>query len=602
MSTTAEEIRYRCSILNITQISYGTLFRVINPITNTSLDLSADELDLLLFSNTLQTLNRHLEIYINRYNVKTEDISRLKSKIFECAQNHLLINENDLKKQLLSTETITPPINKPISLIGIVTRNRPKELANALESYIKNALNFGRQIEYAIADDSDGVFLKENQDLIAAYRKKYNVTIKHLTIEARNVLAEDLAQRKNIPADITNFILCGDPNDINHVGALRNSLFLYAKGKNILMTDDDTLCNIHIAPNFKSDSKGVLINSSAPKPDWFFDSFESVKSYFPEVEIDYLGAHEKLLGKQVASILNKKTINDVHFSTEIASLNSSLMLDIQKGTLLSKQVTITFPGIIGDSWMRVRLPTLIENNIHDHNLWGNSLEEYKKNKLTPYTARLSDEYTIYKGRDNIGLFAFDTSNPFPPFPPRGVNENANFGFLLDAYFPNYLRGNIPYAIEHKRPKSHVPDSNIINTFCATWTLTMIVMEKLYLNNPQQTPEQNITELGNRLIKFSENPIEATKHLVIEGVRERLSSFINYCRDLKAFHIKGPGYWHDDLDNFIKDFELILDNDTSILIPFFKDMKGETLSPFGWNEYHSWLRQWGTVLTQWSKLL
>ncbi len=403
--------------------------------------------------------------------------------------------------------------------------------------------------------------------------------------------------------EIVRFIVCGDETDTNHVGALRNSILLYGQGQKILLTDDDTLCKIHSLPQHIATSsiETLTFTTSASKPLWFFDTYASATTYFPRVEIDYLGEYEKMVGRSVASLISKLSPDNLHFSRDISGTTNQLLHKSVCGSLPKQKIATVFPGIIGDSWMRVRPPTLITDSTQPHNLWGKSIVEYNQNKLTPYLARMNNGYSVYTGRDCLGFMSIDSKN-IPLFPPRGVNENATFGYLLDTYFSHYVSGYIPYAIEHRRPISYNPDVKVVHMLCATWTLTLIAMEKIHRPDPQKTSEQNCIDLGNSLIRFSQYSEEIFKEVIIDGFRERVGAFIQHCLNMQKRYNDGPDYWHRDIDTLIKELELIATNDTSILTPFFKDTKGEIEGIFGWKEFQSWIKQWGITLTQWPLLL
>jgi hypothetical protein len=622
------DARYRCNLLTMIPVDHGVRNRVSSfDATEKYLDLSGDETGLLMSSNNWQTIARHVEIFTVRYPEHRDNASQYIHILQRCVEKGLLVSEDDVRARIIGSiegsnaqipafagmtgkDTGMTKINegvtgevvgiaekytgahvddaRRIEMIGIPTRNRPTELARCIESYMGNVLKYGRTPEFVVADDSEGEFLEKNRVVIDILRKKYPGIISHHDISKRKEFAQQRAQETAIEQEVVEFTVCGDDTDQNHVGALRNFLLLYAKGRKILMVDDDTICTIHTLPGYRytEQIENLKISSMPPRPSWFFDSYEAAVNYFPAVEVDYLGEHEKLLGKDVSTLISGVAQENIHFDPELGGMTSKLFVDIQNGAFPMKKIVVTFPGIVGHSWMRAHPPTMVDHTSHPHNLWGNSEEEYRKNRLSPNIARMTNDYTLYNGAEYLGLMALDTSLPLPLFPPVGTNEDANFGYLMTTYFPEYISGIIPYAIEHRRTSAYTPVVDIKPASFSTWSLTTIVMETLHRNT--KPSDQTLEKLSTGLLELSRHPAEVLQRLVLDGIRHRMNNSLEYHRRLKAYHANKPDYWHRDVDEIIQQTEMLLQNDLSVLIPFFNDMNVDGTKKFGWGEFRRWV--------------
>ncbi len=558
-------------------------------------DLAPDETALLLYSNTWQTLRRHVEIYTSRYAEHTGSFSQYVEVLEKCAEAGLLVSEDDIRAKIVGSIGKDAGMTNRIEMIGIPTRNRPTELARCIESYMGNVMKYGRTPEFVVADDSDREFLEKNRLALDILRKKYPGTISHHDISKRKEFAHEYSKNKNVEYSIAEFTVCGDDTDQNHVGALRNFLMLYARGRKILMVDDDTICTVHTLPGYKPTStiESLTISSMPPRPSWFFDSYEQAMNYFPTVDVDYLGEHEKLLGQNVSSLISQISPADIQFDPELGGINNTLFIDIHSQALTSKKVAVTFPGIVGHSWMRAHPPTMVDHTDHPHSLWGNSEEEYRKNRSSANIARMAEGYRLYSGAEYLGVMGLDTSQPLPFFPPVGTNEDANFGYLIHTCFPQYISGIIPYAVEHRRTHAYAPIVDTKPAPYSTWTLTTIVMESIRKNMGQENI--SIGKLAQTLSQLSKYPTTSIQSLVLNGIQHRLVNSLEYHRRLDAYYSHKPDYWHADTHEIIKQTEIFLQSDLSLLIPFFKDMNSIEGKKFGWEDFREWIGKWGKVL-------
>ena len=168
---------------------------------------------------------------------------------------------------------------------------------------------------------------------------------------------------------------------------------------------------------------------------------------------------------------------------------------------------------------------------------------------------------------------------------------------MNAYFPRALSGFIPYAVEHRRTTPHVPVTNTLHGLRSPWMLTIVLMEMIHRYQMRHTNQPKLTDLSKELHILASLPIYAFKQTVLTEVSEKITSSLEYYRQLKAHYAHGPQYWHIEIDELIQKYEDILKSDLSLFIPFFQDMKKVSGETFGWKEFQMWLRKWGGVMVE-----
>ncbi len=398
---------------------------------------------------------------------------------------------------------------------------------------------------------------------------------------------------------MVRFAICGDDTGPIKIGAQRNAILLYSAGKKILFTDDDVICSLHSIPGADPslDIKKLFLTSFSLRRSWFFDDYESATAYFPKIEMNYLEAHEAMLGKMASQIIgNLPNRNNATFDKEPGGVSDALIKKIGGVVSPNIKISTTHSGMVGDTFMRVHTPIMVSLSDTEYSLWGHSKEEYIKNRNTSVIAKAFDQYSLYNGPVCIGYtLGVDARDLIPPFSPLHRAEDGIFGHLLHIGFPHAVSGYIPLLVEHKRAIGRIPLSDTVKAFSTIARLTMIAMGNA--QPIQLDPEITLRDIGQKLIDMSAIQPKEFKKIMLNECLQLFSAFAKHSRVFKEYYKNAPAYWQEDMDQMIEGVEAVANG--NLPIPIFWDVDGwDASDEKTWIMFGKWLEKYGNVLVHW----
>jgi hypothetical protein len=204
----------------------------------------------------------------------------------------------------------------------------------------------------------------------------------------------------------------------------------------MLCTDDDMVClGYGDAP---TDRLYVRQDEAATDVAFYWHRDQLLRAV-PEVEVDVLGVHERLLGRSLCDVA--ADFDDIDLSgASLATLRAALQDEVT--------VRVTQSGHAGDSGMGSPAWVLAQR--------GGALDEWLATEATYRAAMGAREvlrtvpgYTV-SDADGLmgGTMGLDGRTPLPPFFPALRNEDGLFGSHLRAMFPGARIGFCPVALLH----------------------------------------------------------------------------------------------------------------------------------------------------------
>ncbi len=245
-----------------------------------------------------------------------------------------------------------------IDWLAIPTGSRPRELARALQSYIANQQQFGRQLRYCVMADEDDL----SRPALEREARAHNVAIYYAGPKEKASYARILCSEGDLPLETVAFGLLGssDSRATVRTGANRNAILLQTLGDRILSVDDDTVCRTGRASTECKSPHPSFVCGGDYYEYWCSRDIEASVSNVVPVLLDPFAEHEQFLSRTVGEL--------AWTSWESGSGDLLQMLDNicghtteaifrRKGT-----VRVTYNGSVGDSGFRSDIGILTSSN------------------------------------------------------------------------------------------------------------------------------------------------------------------------------------------------------------------------------------------------
>jgi hypothetical protein len=177
---------------------------VHSPQTGAAKVLPASIFKLLDSCRTFEPLDKHAQTLCRELQYNPLRMEELRQTLSDLADAGLLVSQDNLLEQFAAEPNDEPP--PPITSVAIPTRNRPDSLKVGVESYAQCSRDYGRKIEFLIADQSDDDVVRQtNLSLLAQVKARYGCPIYYGGAKEKEDLARRLADYTGHPFDLINF-------------------------------------------------------------------------------------------------------------------------------------------------------------------------------------------------------------------------------------------------------------------------------------------------------------------------------------------------------------------------------------------------------------
>ncbi len=199
----------------------------------------------------------------------------------------------------------------PLSVVGLLTRDRVGSVTRALASFRENARRHGRRPRFVVADNSEAPTTQAAcREALAALRAADPdpLEIRYLGPRERETFVDRLA-RLGIDPDVARFGVLDVMGCGFAAGANRNALLLANAGEPFLSVDDDVVCALAPSP---ARTRGLELFSGRgdgygnynPADFWFFGDRAVLERAIHCEDMDALALHEPLLGRDLGACLS----------------------------------------------------------------------------------------------------------------------------------------------------------------------------------------------------------------------------------------------------------------------------------------------------------
>jgi len=235
-----------------------------------------------------------------------------------------------------STWTETCGASRPtaISALGVVTADRPDALDRCINSYAANLNRFERShVRLIVVDESSHESSAAgNERVVRQCSSTHRIEADYWGRVRQEALWARL--REVAGPEWTDWSDLVVPGTFN-AGAGRNILLLLTAGENVLMVDDDTVCQTWKLDD--ADDTIELCGHFDPRATTFLPNRESAIRHIARTDADIVGEHEHLLGKTLRELAGDRKADNAccHIVDAIEDP--------------SAKVRVTTAGVAGDS-------------------------------------------------------------------------------------------------------------------------------------------------------------------------------------------------------------------------------------------------------------
>jgi hypothetical protein len=382
------------------------------------------------------------------------------------ARDGRLIDEPALAR-LVGAGAPTTDAGASITTIGFVTRDRPRAVARAAVSYATHAREHGHDVRVVVMDDGDGPGVP---DALDAVRQDLPSPVYYAGPTEKRAFAARLAALAGVPKDVVAFALLDPFRTGATYGANRNALFLEIAGQGALSADDDTVCTPRRAP---IRWPRLALAAGHPATEYrFFETLAEGRRVLPVSDDDVLTEFNKVLGRDVASLIRERPADAVDFEGADRAMIARLVA-------APGRVAVAMPGMLGDAGGASPLPALLRARGVSHELMTTAAGAFGTALASRTLLRTPRSMTLSQGGYLMSTaVAWDARDMLPPFFPCFRCEDNLYGHSLRTFRPDAWVAHLPLTLEHDpvEARSYADPGDLTNAGLSVATLVAFVTD------------------------------------------------------------------------------------------------------------------------------
>jgi hypothetical protein len=486
----------------------------------------------LVLCRAFAPLDDHARTCCRELGLDPSHAGALRDQLGELVQAGLLVGRGPLLARCAALAGASAPAS--ISTLGLITRDRPRTLARALDSYADRLERFGRRAEVVVIDQS----LREDETraLLEARRGRPGPPILHAGPRAIAAFGATLARQAGVDPALVRFAL-GDVEGCGLApGAARNALLLHTVSEMLFSADDDTLG----APAAPPDAGGGVVCGSDLDPTefWFFSDRDRALAATTPVDEDLLAMHERWLGRGPGAAVAAVAPDDV----ELGRMSPRFVRHLLTG---AGRVRLSLNGLAGDSGMASPRYYLQLAGPSRGRLLA-SASAYRAALQSREVVRSVRRVTLNDGRFCMTtFFGLDHRDVLPPFFPVLRNEDAVFGQALRICVADSYTALLPRVLRHEPEEPRAVPLDFL-TRRPGLSYLLMACTAAFEPGPALDARQALEELGRHLAAVAAlPPRDFEEYLRLARWREASADVAALERRLQA-HGGQPPYWADDV--------------------------------------------------------
>jgi len=400
--------------------------------------------DFALSCKTFRPLDEHLEEFATRHDWNALQCDALRAWLPQLVAARVLLSGEDVRRRCaaLMKPGAGPP---PIAAIGFPTGgNRSALVTRAVASFAENATRHGHNVDIIVADSSGNPADAERmRTTVSSLAGRALGNFLFIGEPEKRAFCERVAREAGCDQALLEFALL-DPFGLGFAcGANRNALLLQQAGDMLCAVDDDVVCQL--ATPGKSDAQLSSFSQFDPFVRQFFTDRESALAAARWSDLDFIGAHEEMLGRDLGHFFGPDLGTQ---QLDLAHVGDHFLARIDRPAAV---IRTTFTGHVGDPGMPTSVYYLYAEGKSRQSLPVDE-EAYRavmssRSVLTCVTNRAIGDESVSPGMA-MGL---DHRELLPPFFPVLHAEDYVFGATVWQCCPDTIAGHLPIAVLHEPP-------------------------------------------------------------------------------------------------------------------------------------------------------
>lgn len=421
----------------------------------------------------------------------------------------------------------------PITTIGITTADRPEPLARCLRSLIPHVRD--RSVRIIVVDGSHvAAHESVNRANVASIARSAGHEITFVGRSERRAIRNAL--RTLCPDRLVDFALTPGAS------GNRNTAILFSSGENMLLVDDDVVCDLWRVRSFRN---AIDVCGHVERRDLaFFRTRASARRGMIHATTNLLDAHQVLLGRSLESI-GASTMRGVDTRRACRFL--------LEGLTASRRVVVrtTFSGLTGDAGA-----SNPERLLFGTGRWKEILRSSRDVYDTAFTyrevRRVAPRYLVAHDLACMGFcMGLANTTMVPPFLPTGRNEDGLFGLTLSAVDLSAVIGHVPYAVIHDstRPARYGKYAFVSATQTRVADLMIHLVNSWTPSIKGVRPRQRLVRLADRLGDLAEHDDAEFARVIVGAIfnaRQRELTMIDAAIRPGSDY---PQHWRRDLRRY-----------------------------------------------------
>jgi hypothetical protein len=383
----------------------------------------------------------HAERFCELHDLPVSHTEAFSQWLEELARDGFLISRGELREQCLRAGNLADESAR-VAALTFPTKNRVAILRRGVSSFIENCRRHGRDVEFVVSDDSDSPQTREEcREMLRQLARATGARIAYAGTEEKRRFAEALIAESGCATDLVEFALFNPLRCPRSTGANHNALALHLAGAAYVNVDDDVVCRITQPPDARTEG-AALHTLSDPTAHWFFPSLDAATNAKPILDADFVGLHERLLGRDLAACVAQLCAHD--------ELNTEKMGDEFLRRLRSRRgkVLATFAGVVGDPGVGSTLPYLWTDGATFDRLIATE-QAFDAAMTQRAVLRCAPQHSIGGANVTMNLcMGFDRRGLMPPFLPVQRGQDDLMGKILWHVFLESLFAHLPFAVAH----------------------------------------------------------------------------------------------------------------------------------------------------------
>jgi hypothetical protein len=449
-----------------------------------------------------------------------------------------LIEEGQFHK--LASEDAPAP-KHDIQFLAIPTRDRSLCLTRSVSSYLANLEEFGRECTLLISDDSKPQETRQrNRDMLEKTARRSANRILYVDRDAKQRIATHLANA-SIPTDVLDFGIFGDEGCAHNYGANRNAILLCTVGSRLLSVDDDTICQLGVAPLTDATDNVTFSPHRQPLESWRFLTCSEAKAFVMPASFDVVAKHERYLGSSLPNIVQRSMGVGGEFDPSAMCAHIITTLLKRKGRVL-----MTYAGLSGISGAHSDLAIVASPLKGTRTRLQQAGTSYRN--IVPSRAVVMQATRATVTHCSWGAlalcFGLDNTALVPPYVPSFRNEDGIFSLLLEKCSEDGYACHLPFTVEHE-------PTNIEYFTASTHTglrMSEVIMGCLSLWRPQpydRTMPGRLASVGAHFKEIGSLPEGDFQELVATLLSGRLAAAVETLEGCLSEEGYSSSAWADD---------------------------------------------------------